>query len=99
MTVYKTDLIEKISDDLRYTKVAVRAILNRFLETVVETVHGGETVEILGFGRFYRRELRPRTLPKIGGGTHLVPARTGFRFEASRCCRTIELHDVEGGVS
>lgn len=48
----KSDLINKIADDAKLTKVQAQAALNSFLEASADTLKKGDKVILVGFGTF-----------------------------------------------
>ncbi len=48
----KSDLINKIADDAKLTKVQAQAALNSFLDASAETLKKGDKVILVGFGTF-----------------------------------------------
>lgn len=57
----KSELIEAIASATELTKADSERALNAFLETVTETVRGGEKVTIPGFGSFSVSDRKART--------------------------------------
>jgi DNA-binding protein HU-beta len=51
-TVLKADLINSISERASISKKDVEKVLNAFLESVTDTLIGGDTVKIVNFGEF-----------------------------------------------
>jgi nucleoid DNA-binding protein len=50
--VTKADLVDRIAEGTGLTKVETEAVVDGFLQTVVEALTSGERVEIRGFGSF-----------------------------------------------
>lgn len=48
----KSDLINKIADDAKLTKVQAQAALNSFLDASASTLKKGDKVILVGFGTF-----------------------------------------------
>jgi len=48
----KSDLINKIADDAKLTKVQAQAALNSFLDASADTLKKGDKVILVGFGTF-----------------------------------------------
>lgn len=48
----KADMVDIISASVGLTKVETEAVVNGFLETVIEAMKRGETIELRGFGSF-----------------------------------------------
>ncbi len=48
----KADIVDIISSSTGLTKVETEAVVNGFLETVIDAMKRGETIELRGFGSF-----------------------------------------------
>ncbi|MFA5669270.1 MAG: HU family DNA-binding protein [Balneolaceae bacterium] len=48
----KADMVDIISASVGLTKVETEAVVNGFLETVIEAMKRGESIELRGFGSF-----------------------------------------------
>lgn len=48
----KADIVDIISSSVGLTKVETEAVVNGFLETVIEAMKRNETIELRGFGSF-----------------------------------------------
>ena len=48
----KADIVDVISDSTGLTKIETEAVVNGFLQTVVDAMKRGETIELRGFGSF-----------------------------------------------
>jgi len=87
-TVTKKDLVNRISDSTGETKVAVKQILQRFLDEIVDELEGGNRLEFRDFGVFEvherraRRAQNPRTLEKVD-----VPPKLVVKFKPGRVMR------------
>lgn len=82
----KAELIDRVSRETKYTRMMTGSILNRILDTIVNTVKKGQTVRLIDFGTFCigkrreRRGVNPQTgqeitipkikLPKFKPGQH-----------------------------
>lgn len=51
-TMTKADIVDIISSSTGLTKVETEAVVNGFLETVIDAMKRGETIELRGFGSF-----------------------------------------------
>lgn len=56
----KAELISKMAEKSQLTKKDTELALNAFIETVEETLAGGDRVQLVGFGTFEVRERKPR---------------------------------------
>lgn len=48
----KADIVEVISSNTGISKIETEAVVKGFLETVIESLRKGETIELRGFGSF-----------------------------------------------
>ncbi|MGM0739126.1 MAG: HU family DNA-binding protein [Bacteroidota bacterium] len=48
----KADIVEVISANTGITKIETEAVVNGFLQTVIESMKQGENIELRGFGSF-----------------------------------------------
>ncbi len=48
----KADIVEIISANTGITKIETEAVVNGFLDTVIESLKKGEKIELRGFGTF-----------------------------------------------
>lgn len=56
----KADMVEVISSSTGLTKVETEAVVNGFMETVIEALKRGEHIELRGFGTFKSVKRAPR---------------------------------------
>jgi len=48
----KADIVEVIASSTGITKIETEAVVNGFLDTVIESMKRGENIELRGFGSF-----------------------------------------------
>lgn len=48
----KADIVDIVSNSTGITKVETEAVVNGFLDTVIDAMKSGETIELRGFGSF-----------------------------------------------
>lgn len=48
----KADIVEIISSNTGITKIETEAVVNGFLQTVIDSMKRGENIELRGFGSF-----------------------------------------------
>ena len=82
------DLIEGVASDTGQPKTVVEAIVRGVLARIEGTVGKGETVNLVGFGRFevYERSAR-RGRNLRTGETLKIPATTTVRFKIGKHLR------------
>jgi len=79
----KADIVEKIADGIGLTKLETEAIVEGFLNTVIQSLREGKGIEIRGFGSYKvkkkngRLARNPRTGEKVFVEEHYVPV---FKF-------------------
>ncbi len=56
----KAELVSKMAEKSDLTKKDAEIALNAFMETVEESLVGGDKVQLVGFGTFDVRERKPR---------------------------------------
>jgi DNA-binding protein HU-beta len=79
----KADIVEKVAAGTGLTKLETEAIIEGFLNTVIQSLRDGNGIEIRGFGsyRVKKKNARfarnPRTGEKVYVEEHFVPV---FKF-------------------
>lgn len=87
-TITKKELVNRIADSTKQTKVVVKEIVQRFLDEVIAELAAGNRLEFRDFGVFEvkgraaRRAQNPRTLQKVQ-----VPAKRVVKFKVGRVLR------------
>ena len=87
-TVTKKELVNRIAEETGQTKVVVKDILQRFLDSIIEELADGNRLEFREFGVFEvrmraaRLAQNPRTLEKV-----IVPAKRVVKFKVGRLMR------------
>lgn len=87
-TVTKKDLIDRIADQTRQTRVATKETIQTFLDEIVRELAKGNRLEFRDFGVFEVRERRarvaqnPRTLERVS-----VPEKRSIKFKPGRLMR------------
>ena len=81
----KAELVDQVAAAVQLPKHQIEAVITRFLQTIMEALHAGESVELRGFGRFRLRHRQPRAgrNPRTGG-TVQIPAKTIPAFTAGQ---------------
>lgn len=88
LTITKKELVNRIADQTKKTKVVVKDILQRFLDEIIQELSDGNRLEFREFGVFEVRERaartaqNPRTLEKV-----YVPAKRVVKFKVGRLMR------------
>lgn len=79
----KADIVEKVAEGTGLTKLETEAIVEGFLNTVIQSLREGKGIEIRGFGSYKvkkkaaRYARNPRTGEKVFVDEHYVPV---FKF-------------------
>jgi DNA-binding protein HU-beta len=82
------DLIEAVASDTGQPKTVVEAIVRRVLARIEGAVGEGETVNLVGFGRFEVYERSARRGRNLRTGASLqIPATTAVRFKGGKRLR------------
>ena len=87
-TITKRELVNRIAEETDLTKVAVRDVIQSFLDSIVDELSQGNRLEFREFGVFEVRERaarlaqNPKTLEKVE-----VPAKRVVKFKVGRVMR------------
>ncbi|MFH1196140.1 MAG: HU family DNA-binding protein [bacterium] len=79
----KADIVEKVAEGTGLTKLETEAIIEGFLNTVIQSLRDGKGIEIRGFGSYKvkkknaRFARNPRSGEKVFVEEHFVPV---FKF-------------------
>lgn len=87
-TITKKELVNRIADSTKQTKVVVKEIVQRFLDEVIAELAAGNRLEFRDFGVFEVRQRAARSAqnPKTLVPVH-VPAKRTVRFKPGRLMR------------
>ena len=91
----KAELIEEVSKVVEMTRKDSEMIVETIFDSIVNSLHKGEKIEIRGFGSFRTRQRQPRVgrNPKTGSRVE-VPSKRIPYFKPSK-----ELRDLVNGSS
>jgi integration host factor subunit beta len=84
-TITKKELVARIADDAKQTKVVTKDVIQRFLDAIILELGRGNRLEFREFGVFEikerapRKAQNPRTLEKVQ-----VPAKRVVKFKVGR---------------
>ena len=85
----KADIVDHIASGTGLTKVETEAVVDGFIQTVIEALKEGKNIEIRGFGSFKTKKRKgrmarnPRTGAQVQVDEHYVPF-----FKVSKELRT-----------
>ena len=81
----KADLIDGVSRAVGMTSQDSKIIVDTIFESIVNSLHASERIEIRGFGSFRTRQRQPRIgrNPKTGARVE-VPSKTVAYFKPSK---------------
>jgi integration host factor subunit beta len=88
LTITKKELVNRIADAMGQSKVIVKEVVQRFLDSITDELGRGNRLEFREFGVFEvkerapRRAQNPRTLEKVD-----VPAKRVVKFKVGRLMR------------
>lgn len=68
----KADIVNEISRSTGLEKAAVLTTIEKFMETVKETMANGENVYLRGFGSFILKTRREKTARNISKNTTII---------------------------
>lgn len=79
----KKEIVTRISDRVDIKQVEVKKIIQMALDIIVESLSGGETVELRNFGIFKVKSRKPRLgrNPKTGESVR-IPGKKVVAFKA-----------------
>ncbi|MBV8708245.1 MAG: integration host factor subunit beta [Acidobacteriaceae bacterium] len=91
----KAELIEEVSKVVEMTRKDSETIVETIFDSIVNSLHKGEKIEIRGFGSFRTRQRQPRVgrNPKTGSRVE-VPSKRIPYFKPSK-----ELRDLVNGAN
>ena len=74
----RTQLIDSVAKNSNFKKRDVEAIIEKFIDTIIEEVATGEKVQITGFGSFERKSRGERTIknPRTGEDMLVPPSKS-----------------------
>jgi integration host factor subunit beta len=87
-TITKKELVNRIAEQTKQTKVVVKDVIQRFLDEIIGELSEGNRLEFREFGVFEikeraaRRAQNPRTLEKVD-----VPSKRVVKFKVGRLMR------------
>ena len=92
----KAELIDEVSKAVEMTRKDSDMIVERIFDSIVNSLHKGEKIEIRGFGSFRTRQRQPRVgrNPKTGSRVEVPSKRIPF-FKPSKELRDLVNHSHE----
>ena len=94
----KAELIEEVSKVVEMTRKDSEIIVETIFESIVNSLHKGDKIEIRGFGSFRTRQRQPRVgrNPKTGSRVEVPSKRIPF-FKPSKELRDLVNHSAKAG--
>ena len=95
----KAELIEEVSKVVEMTRKDSETIVETIFDSIVNSLHKGEKIEIRGFGSFRTRQRQPRVgrNPKTGSRVEVPSKRIPF-FKPSKELRDLVNHTSQTAV-
>lgn len=92
----KAELIEEVSKVVEMTRKDSETIVETIFDSIVNSLHKGEKIEIRGFGSFRTRQRQPRVgrNPKTGSRVE-VPSKRIPYFKPSKELRDLVNHTAQ----
>lgn len=92
----KAELIEEVSKVVEMTRKDSETIVETIFDSIVNSLHKGEKIEIRGFGSFRTRQRQPRVgrNPKTGSRVE-VPSKRIPYFKPSKELRDLVNHSAQ----
>jgi len=86
----KAELVDQVAATVQLPKHQTETVITQFLQTIMEALQTGESVELRGFGSFRLRHRQPRAgrNPRTGD-TVQIPAKTIPAFTAGKAFQTL----------
>ncbi len=96
----KAELIEEVSRVVEMTRKDAEVIVETIFDSIVNSLHKGEKIEIRGFGSFRTRQRQPRVgrNPKTGSRVE-VPSKRIPYFKPSKELRDLVNHVAQQQAS
>jgi integration host factor subunit beta len=96
----KAELIEEVARVVEMTRKDSETIVETIFDSIVNSLHKGEKIEIRGFGSFRTRQRQPRVgrNPKTGSRVE-VPSKRIPYFKPSKELRDLVNHGTEQPAS
>lgn len=93
----KAELIDEVSKVVEMTRKDSETIVETIFDSIVNSLHKGEKIEIRGFGSFRTRQRQPRVgrNPKTGSRVEVPSKRIPF-FKPSKELRDLVNHSAAG---
>jgi integration host factor subunit beta len=94
----KAELIEEVSKVVEMTRKDSETIVETIFDSIVNSLHKGDKIEIRGFGSFRTRQRQPRVgrNPKTGSRVEVPSKRIPF-FKPSKELRDLVNHSAKAG--
>jgi integration host factor subunit beta len=94
----KAELIDEVSKVVEMTRKDSEIIVETIFESIVNSLHKGDKIEIRGFGSFRTRQRQPRVgrNPKTGSRVE-VPSKRIPYFKPSKELRDLVNHSAAAG--
>jgi integration host factor subunit beta len=95
----KAELIEEVSKVVEMTRKDSETIVETIFDSIVNSLHKGEKIEIRGFGSFRTRQRQSRVgrNPKTGSRVEVPSKRIPF-FKPSKELRDLVNHSAKASV-
>jgi integration host factor subunit beta len=92
----KAELIEEVSKVVEMTRKDSETIVETIFDSIVNSLHKGDKIEIRGFGSFRTRQRQPRVgrNPKTGSRVEVPSKRIPF-FKPSKELRDLVNHSAK----
>lgn len=92
----KAELIEEVSKVVEMTRKDSETIVETIFDSIVNSLHKGDKIEIRGFGSFRTRQRQPRVgrNPKTGSRVEVPSKRIPF-FKPSKELRDLVNHSTK----
>jgi nucleoid DNA-binding protein len=102
MVMTKAELVDRVAAAVQLPKHQTETVITHFLQSIMDALQAGESIELRGFGRFQvrHRQARAGRNPRTGD-TVQIPAKTVPAFTPGKAFQTL-VHsgaDTAGAVA
>jgi integration host factor subunit beta len=96
----KAELVEEVARTTQLTKKHAEIIVNTVFDSIVDSLKGGEKIELRGFGSFRLRKREPRKgrNPKTGDKVDVPPKKVPY-FKPGKELKELINREAEGAAA
>ena len=81
----KSDLIQAVASSGNIPKKTAEILVNTFIDTIIESLANGESITLMGFGKFEPKDRAAQTTRNFRTGEKMsIPAHKIVKFKAGK---------------